>query len=123
VARDARGRDPPSGTVRGWVDLALSDSTIGLVVAAELESVLRRIEQLIRWSAAKAEAIDAASRLLVLRWTRANRQVVDESRRLLRQAYPADPRDALASLTGSAAWPGPALIWARIARVSGELVP
>ena len=92
--------------VRGWIDLALTDPTNGLVVATELESELRRIEQLIRWSAEKADAIDAGSRLLVVRWTRANRQVVEDARRLLREAYPADPRDALESLTGTTAWPG-----------------
>ena len=57
-----------------------------------------------------------------MRWTRANRQVVEDARRLLREAYPADPRDALESLTGIAAWPGPAQIWARIDRGRAELV-
>lgn len=108
--------------VRGWIDLALEDPARQLVVATELESALRRIEQLIRWSAEKAEAIGATSRLLVVRWTRANRDVVDDARRLLREAYPADPRDALDALTGTAAWPGPALIWARIDRGHAELV-
>ena len=108
--------------VRGWIDLALEDAARQLVVATELESDLRRIEQLIRWSAEKADAIGAGSRLLVVRWTRANRQVVEAGRRLLREAYPADPRDALESLTGTAAWPGPALIWARIDRGRAELV-
>ena len=102
--------------VRGWIDLALEDPARQLVVATELESDLRRIEQLIRWSAEKADAIGAGSRLLVVRWTRANRDAVGEARRLLREAYPADPRDALESLTGTAAWPGPALLWARIDR-------
>lgn len=108
--------------VRGWIDLALTDPTNGLVVATELESELRRIEQLIRWSAEKADAIDAGSRLLVVRWTRANRLVVEDARRLLREAYPADPRDALESLTGTTAWPGSARIWARIDRGRAELV-
>ena len=108
--------------VRGWIDLALTDPTNGLVVATELESELRRVEQLIRWSTEKADAIEAGSRLLVVRWTRANRLAVEAARRLLREAYPADPRDALESLTGTAAWPGPALIWARIDRGRAELV-
>ena len=109
--------------VRGWIDLALEDAARQLIVATELESDLRRIEQLIRWSAEKADAIGAGSRLLVVRWTRANRQVVEAGRRLLREAYPADPRDALESLTGTAAWPGPALIWARIDLGRAELAP
>ena len=107
--------------VRGWIDLALEDPAHDLMVATELESELRRIEQLIRWSAAKADAIDAGSRLLVVRWTRANRDVVADARRLLREAYPADPRDALESLTGTAAWPGPSLLWARIDRGLADL--
>lgn len=108
--------------VRGWIDLVLNDPAQQLDVATELESDLRRIEQLIRWSAEKAGAIGATSRMLVVRWTRANRDVVTNSRRLLREAYPADPRDALASLTGTAAWPGPALLWARIDRGRADLV-
>ena len=108
--------------VRGWIDLALEDPAQDLIVATELESDLRRIEQLIRWSAEKAVAIGAGSRLLVVRWTRANREAVSAARRLLREAYPADPRDALESLTGTAAWPGPALLWARIDRGRAELV-
>jgi transcriptional regulator with XRE-family HTH domain len=108
--------------VRGWIDLVLHDPSTQATVATELESELHRIEQLIRWSAEKADAIGAASRLLVVRWTRANRAVVEASRRLLREAYPADPRDALDALTATAMWPGPALIWARIDRGRAELV-
>jgi transcriptional regulator with XRE-family HTH domain len=108
--------------VRGWIDLALEDPGAHVVVATELESDLRRIEQLIRWSAEKADAIGAGSRLLVVRWTRANRAAAEAARRLLRQAYPADPRDALEAITATAAWPGPALIWARIDRGRAELV-
>jgi transcriptional regulator with XRE-family HTH domain len=108
--------------VRGWIDLALEDPAQGLIVATELESDLRRIEQLIRWSTEKADAIGARSRLLVVRWTRANQDVVAAARRLLREAYPADPRDALESLTGTASWPGAALLWARIDRGRAELV-
>jgi len=37
-----------------------------------------------------------------------------ESRRVLREAYPADPRDALESLSGTATWPGSAMLWGRI---------
>ena len=108
--------------VRGWIDLALHDPEAHLVVAAELESELHRLEQLIRWSAQKADAIGAGSRLLVVRWTRHNRAVVEAARRLLREAYPADPRDALDAITGTATWPGPALLWARIDRGGSELV-
>jgi hypothetical protein len=114
--------------VRGWVDVALHDPVGSLVVATEIESLLRRLEQLLRWSQEKAEALPsssawpawsatgrpAISRLLVVRWTRSNREVARDARRLLAIAYPADPRDALDALTGSAAWTGPALLWVRL---------
>jgi transcriptional regulator with XRE-family HTH domain len=115
--------------VRGWIDLVLHDPSAHALVATELESGLRRIEQLIRWSTEKAHAIASSStwpawlgtgpepdvsRLLVVRWTRANRDAASAARRVLAEAYPADPRDALDALTGTAAWPGPALVWARI---------
>ncbi|MEW6225347.1 MAG: helix-turn-helix transcriptional regulator [Chloroflexota bacterium] len=115
--------------VRGWIDLALHAPADNLVVAAELESELHRVEQLLRWSSEKAEALASSSmwaswtasgqeprvsRLLVLRWTRANRHAAAAARRLLREAYPAEPQDALESLAGPAAWPGAAMVWARI---------
>jgi hypothetical protein len=121
---------------RGWIDLALADRTSPTVVATELESLLRRIEQLVRWSMAKADSLPSAkewgtwardgppevSRLLVVRWTRANRDAAGAARRLLREAYPADPREALDALTGTGRWPGPAMLWARIDRDRGELM-
>ena len=123
--------------VRGWIDLALHEPTDHLIVAAELESELHRIEQLLRWSTEKAEALASSSmwpswtasgreprvsRLLVLRWTRANRHAAAAARRLLREAYPADPRDAMDALGGTAPWPGAALVWARIDARSASLV-
>jgi transcriptional regulator with XRE-family HTH domain len=121
---------------RGWVDAVLHDRLQRLLVAAELESDLRRLEQLLRWSEEKALSLPSArawpswsatgdpsiSRLLVVRWTRANRTVADGARRLLREAYPADPRDALDALTtGASAWPGAALLWARLGPPSPRL--
>ena len=46
---------------RGWIDLALHDPQARLVIATELESDLRRIEQLIRWSTDKAASIDSST--------------------------------------------------------------
>lgn len=114
--------------VRGWVDIVLRDPATATIVATELESLLRRIEQLIRWGQEKAEALPSSrewpawcdrgepqvSRLLVVRWTRANRAAAADARRTLALAYPADPRDTLESLTSTVAWPGPGLLWARI---------
>lgn len=109
---------------RGWIDLGLLESKAAVFVATEIESGLRRLEQQIRWAEAKAAALPSwdgwarldpepsISRLLIVRETRATRDVAEEHRRLLRAVYPADPRDALDSLKGSGAWPGPAILWA-----------
>jgi len=118
---EARVRRPASG----WVDLALVEQRAGLVVATEVESEINRLEQQIRWSQEKAGSLPSwnrwptlgepdVSRLLVLRATRATRSVAADHRLQLRAAYPAHPADALAALTGTAPWPGPALIWARV---------
>ena len=108
---------------RGWIDLAIHDPHKEVFVAAEIQSDLRRLEQLIRWSAAKAESLPSwvgwaqlgpvtISQLLVVRDTRATRRAVDDYRRQLGTAYPADGRDALEALSGTAAWPGAAMLWA-----------
>src|SRR3954447_26897003 len=90
---------------RGWVDFVLHDPRADTLVASELESGLRRIEQTLRWSREKADSLPSArewrrwavggepeiSRLLVVRWTRSNREMAASARRLLREAYPADP--------------------------------
>lgn len=109
---------------RGWIDLAFHHEEQRTFVASEIQSELRRLEQLLRWSDEKAASLPswdgwprlgappAISKLLVVRATRATRGVAEEYRRVLRTAYPADPDDALASLTRGDAWPGPALLWA-----------
>jgi len=109
---------------RGWIDLGMHDSRTGIFVATEIQSELRRLEQLLRWSEAKADALPswegwerleggrAISRLLIIRETRANRTIAEQHRRLVRLAYPADGRDALAALSGREASPGAAILWA-----------
>jgi hypothetical protein len=108
---------------RGWIDAVLHDPRAHLLVASELQSELRRLEQLIRWHAAKAEALPSwdgwanlgeepnIGRLLIVRRTRATRAVAAEFGRQLRAAYPAHPDDALAALAGDEAWPGDSLLW------------
>lgn len=111
--------------VRGWIDVGLHDSRAGLIVATEIESEINRLEQQIRWSIAKAEALPSwpgwpglhapeISRLLVVRWTRRTRAIAAEFPRQLAAAFPASPDDALDALKGNAQWPAPALIWARV---------
>jgi hypothetical protein len=97
-----------------------------VLVASELQSELRRLEQVVRWSAEKAASLPAweggprlgdepaVSQLLVVRRTRATRAVAAEFEPQLRVAFPAHPDDALAALAGTAPWPGPALVWAAI---------
>jgi transcriptional regulator with XRE-family HTH domain len=108
---------------RGWIDVALHDPLAALLIAAEIQSGLQRLEQVIRWSGEKAASLPswegwprlgaepAVSRLLVVRRTRANRETATAFERQLRLAYPAHPADALAALLGTGPWPGPALIW------------
>jgi transcriptional regulator with XRE-family HTH domain len=110
---------------RGWIDLVLVDRTARLAIATEVETSPRRLEQVIRWSGAKAESLPSSQgwpfgvdrdgpridRLLVLRETRANRDLATAFGATLRAAYPADPWLAHAALMGDAAWPGSALLW------------
>jgi transcriptional regulator with XRE-family HTH domain len=108
--------------VRGVIDLVLEpDTDHEPLVAMEAQSELRRLEQQIRWAHAKAEALAqgrgrSVSRLLLLRSTRHTRAVSAEHAATLRAAYPALARDAHAALTSGAVWPGPAVLWADIAR-------
>ncbi len=110
---------------RGVIDLVLHDPAARVLVADEVQSELRRLEQLIRWHRLKAESLPSwqgfeppadggeprISRLLVVRRTRATRAVASEFAAQLRAAYPAHPADAVASLAGEAPWPGDSLVW------------
>lgn len=112
--------------VRGSIDVALHDPMDRVMVATEIESALHRLEQQVRWSMDKAAALPSwegwphlgqeprISRLLIVRRTRVTRGIVGEFERQLRTAYPAHPDDALAALSGTAPWPGPALVWALV---------
>ncbi len=120
---------------RGWIDLALHEPRERVLVATEVESELRRLEQLIRWAEEKARSLSSwdgwgrlgdppqVSRMLVVRRTRATRAVVADFAEQLRLAYPAHPDDAIAALTTDARWPGPALVWAVVDAHGARLVP
>ena len=111
---------------RGWIDVVLHAPRERWVVAAEIQSELPRLEQHLRWFSEKVTAlpswegwphlgeVTAPSRLLIVRSTRATRGVGREFERLLAAAYPAHPADAIAALTGTAPWPGAALVWAEL---------
>lgn len=109
---------------RGWIDLGFHDGRAGVFVATEIQSELRRLEQLLRWAEAKAAALPSwdgwlhlgpeptISRLLIVRETRTNRATAEEFRHLIRTAYPAAGRDALEALRATDSWPGAAILWA-----------
>jgi transcriptional regulator with XRE-family HTH domain len=108
---------------KGWIDAALHDPRTSWLVATEIQSELRRLEQQIRWADEKAASLSSwegfehlgaptVSKLLIVRRTRTTRAIADEHRHQLRTAYPADGRDAIVALTSAtAAWPGAALLW------------
>lgn len=109
---------------RGWIDVVLHDPGRGVVIAVEIQSDLRRLEQLLRWFPEKVASLPSwegwthldtafpVSTLLIVHSTRATRAVGREYARQLAAAYPAHPADAMAALTGTSIWPGPALVWA-----------
>jgi transcriptional regulator with XRE-family HTH domain len=120
-AVEVRVRSP----ARGVIDLVIVREA---VVAVEVHSELRSVEQLIRWAADKAESLPSAEswpilsggrqltidRLLVIRSTRANRAIVKAHAATFATAYPANPDSILAALTGTAPWPGSGILWARV---------
>ena len=112
---------------RGWIDAVLHDPRAESF-GNEIQSDLRRLEQLLRWFPEKVASLPSwegwahlgsvttTSQLLIVRSTKATRQVGREFERQLAAAYPAHPADAIAALTGTAPWPGAALVWAEIER-------
>jgi transcriptional regulator with XRE-family HTH domain len=123
--------------VRGVIDVVLHDATTPVVVAVEIQSELRRLEQLIRWANQKRDALPssdawrsvadteppAVSALLVVRTTRATRAVVNDHPEVLRALYPASAADVHAALTTDAAWPGAGLLWATVDGGRARLMP
>ncbi len=110
---------------RGVIDLVLERPSVHLLVAAELYSELRRLEQQIRWSAEKAASLGSSdlhrhdpepvvSRLLVLRSTAATRQLARQFDATLHAAYPAPSSRVVRSLCDGAEWPGAGIVWVRI---------
>ena len=115
---------------RGWIDAVLHDPRESIAVAVEIQSELRRVEQIVRWSSEKAASLPSwdgwpghdgaqdggppVSRLLLVRRTRVTRAVAASSAAQLRVAYPVHPDDALDALVGTAPWPGAAIVWATV---------
>ena len=109
---------------RGVIDLVLHDVESLVIVAAEIHSQIRRLEQQLAWAQLKAESfpsadfwrfvgpIPAVSRLLVLRNTRATRELAIRFEATLRTAYPAPAGVIHAALVErGASWPGSGILW------------
>jgi len=125
---------PVHRPARGVVDAVLANETD--IVATEVHSEVRRLEQQIRWHREKEESLPSAdvwrflaaerapttSRLLVLRSTRATRELARAYTETLRAAYPAATRDAVAALTGKEPWPGSAIVWASVESSRAEIL-
>ena len=119
---------PVTTPARGVIDAVLDDETSPTTIASELQSQLPRLEQQIRWSSEKAEALAdrsrrdrppsegrSVSRLLILRSTIATREVAREYAATLAAAYPAKCSAVFDALTTARPpWPGDGLIWARV---------
>jgi transcriptional regulator with XRE-family HTH domain len=114
--------------VRGVVDLVLHDASSRQVVAIEVHSEIRRLEQLLRWANEKRNALPSAelwqfvaadarptvSGLLVVRSTQTTRSLVDQHAATFEAAFPAPAGAVWASLTAEAPWPGSGLLWTSV---------
>jgi len=124
--------------VHGVIDLVLHDPEAGPMVAGEIQGQVRRLEQQVRWHREKEGSLPssdlwpmarlaagtppATSRLLVLRNTRDLRDLASAYEATLRAAYPARSCDAVVALTGTAPWPGAAIVWMRVEGSRAELL-
>ena len=127
---------PVSEPSRGVIDLVIRDRSGSVIVACEVASEIRRLEQQLRWATEKAtglglqlqrdalgNATPAVSRLLVLRSTVSTREIARRFEVSLAAAYPARTHDAYEALTTpNAPWPGPAIVWAHLRGASVRLL-
>lgn len=111
----------PVPAARGVVDVILSRRLDHLTVVCECHSELRRLELALRRLAEKTDALRGqleaggiVTSLLLLRSTEATRATARAFEATLAAAFPARTADAVAALTGDAAWPGPAIVWATV---------
>ncbi len=124
---------PVRQPARGVIDLVLARE---VVVATEVHSELRTVEQLIRWAGDKADSLPSAEawpmlsggrtppvhRLLVIRSTRTNREIVRAHAATFATAYPGDPTAVRAALMGTGPWPGSSMLWAKVEGGRAELL-
>ena len=117
---------PAHRPARGRIDAVLHDPAAAVVVATEVHSQVRRLEQQLGWARLKAESLRSADpwrlleaeptvgQLLVLRSTRATRELARQFESTLRAAYPARAADVRAAVAGEGKWPGNGLLWADV---------
>jgi transcriptional regulator with XRE-family HTH domain len=111
---------------RGRIDAVLHDPARSVVLATEVHSQVRRLEQQLGWARLKAESLPSAEfwrileseptvgQVLVLRSTRATRELARQYESTLRAAYLARSADVFAAVAGEVAWPGNGLLWADV---------
>ena len=111
---------------RGRVDLVLHDPIAAIVVATEVHSQVRRLEQQLGWARLKTDSLPSAAfwrsleveptvgQLVVLRSTRATRELARQFESTFRAGYPARSVDVFAAVAGEGDWPGNGLLWADV---------
>lgn len=111
----------PVPAARGVIDLVLTRALDHSTIACECHSEVRRLEAVLRRAAEKSEALrgsaefdGSVSTLLLLRSTEATRRIAVDFEATLAAAFPGRTADALAALSGNAAWPGSAIVWANV---------
>ena len=113
---------------RGVIDLVLTDRLGQAIVAAEVHSQIRRMEQQIRWSGEKTDGLAArlerpVARLLILRSTLATRELARTYQATLAAAYPATTSAVVQALTvPTAPWPGDGIAWMHVSGGQASLM-
>ena len=112
----------------GVIDLVLGERDRSLLVATEINSQLRRLEEQIRWHREKERSLPSSelwrfaaawgmpttSRLLVLLNTSTLRNLANAFEATLGAAYPARTKDVVDALVGTSPWPGAGIAWIRV---------
>lgn len=120
---------------RGSIDIVFADPETGEIVATEIQSDLRRLEQQVRWAADKAGSLPSSDvwpfisggfnpglhspgiqRLLVLRSTVRTRSLARRFEAVLQAAYPARTAEVVEAIVGDTPWPGHGIAWCRVER-------
>jgi len=111
---------------RGRVDAALYDPIGAIVVATEVHSQIRRLEQQLGWARLKAESLPSADfwsrlerepavgQLIVVRNTRATRELARSFESTLRAACPVRTVEVYAAFVDDGGWLGNGLLWANV---------